>query len=108
MASAGVSAAGVVTSYEEFHSTPGYHGELFLDPATGAVLRLILETDFNAGDPVVNEDTRIDFATVSVGALQYVVPVMEVRQTTLIPLGESLQAVLKQTTLAKAEYANYR
>ena len=35
MATAGIGSAGVVTSYEEFHSTPGYHGELFLDPATG-------------------------------------------------------------------------
>ena len=40
--------------------------------------------------------TRIDFAAVGVGATEYVLPVTEIRQTTLIPLGESFQAVLKQ------------
>jgi hypothetical protein len=108
MATAGIGSAGVVTSYEEFHSTPAYHGELFLDPATGVVMRLILDTDFKPGDPVVNEDTRIDFAAVGVGATEYVLPVTEIRQTTLIPLGESFQAVLKQTTFTKSEYSGYR
>jgi hypothetical protein len=108
MVSAGVSAAGVVTSYEEFRSTPGYHGELFVDPATGVVVRLILEADFKPSDPVLNEDTRIDYAPVSLGMAQYVAPAMQVRQTTLIPFGESLLAVLKQMTLEKAEYSNYR
>ncbi len=105
---AGIGAWGVSTNYEEFHTKPGYHGELFLDPATGIVVRLILEVDFKPGDEVVNENTRIDYAPTTVGTASVVLPAVEIRETTLIPSGESFQAVLKQTTLTKAEYLEYR
>ncbi len=104
----GIGAWGVSNDYEEFHTKPGYHGELFLDPATGVVVRLIFETDFKTSHLVLQEDTRIDYAPVRVGAARYVLPSAEIRQTTFIPYGESFRVAAKQTILAKAEYSNYR
>jgi len=99
---------GVLTSFEPFKTTAGYHGELFIDPQTGAVVRLILQAELKPTDYVQQEDTRIDYAPVDVGGKQYVVPVQSIVLTTVVPSGQSFQKVSLRRTLFDMKYSNYQ
>src|SRR6202034_1042275 len=44
-----------------------YHGEIFIDPETGIVVRLNTEAEFKPSDVVHQEDTRVDYGPIQVG-----------------------------------------
>ena len=58
-----------------FRETPGYHGSLFIDPATGAILRITLEAELKSGDPLLRAATVIEYGPVSIGDQRYICPV---------------------------------
>ena len=58
-----------------FRETPGYHGSLFIDPATGAILRLTLEAELKGGDPLLRAATVIEYGPVSIGDQRFICPV---------------------------------
>lgn len=99
---------GVATSFEPFKTTVGYHGELFIDASTGAIVRLTLQAEFKPTDYVQQEDTRIDYGQVTVDGKQYVVPVESMILITVIPSGQSYQKVSKRRTLFDIKYSNYQ
>ena len=53
----------------------GYHGEIMIDPATGAVLRLTIEADLKQGLPLVRSDILVDYGPVELGGKTYICPV---------------------------------
>jgi len=98
------------TSWKNYKATIPYHGEIFIDPDTGIVVRLVVEGDFKNTDVVHQEDQRIDFAPVTVGSKTLVLPIKTVINTEVVPNGDS-QAAGKYTTrhtLFTAEYKNYQ
>jgi hypothetical protein len=99
---------GVATTFEPFKTTPGYHGELFIDPQTGAVVRLTLQADLKPTDYVQQEETRIDYAPVEIGGKPYVVPVQSIILLTVIPAGQSYQKVIPRRTLFDIKYSTYQ
>jgi VWFA-related protein len=54
---------------------PGYHGEIMIDPATGAFLRLTMEADLNQGLPLVRSDILVNYGPVELGGRTYICPV---------------------------------
>ena len=58
-----------------YHITPGYHGELWLDPATGTILRITIEADLKGRDPVKQADTLIEYGPVSISGHTFTCPV---------------------------------
>jgi VWFA-related protein len=58
-----------------FRETPGYHGSLAIDPATGAILRITLEAELKSGDPLLRAATVIEYAPVSIGDQRFICPV---------------------------------
>ena len=58
-----------------YHITPGYHGELWLDPATGTILRITVEADLKSRDPVKQADTLIEYGPVSINDHSFICPV---------------------------------
>ena len=58
---------GTATFFDPFKTTVGYHGEVFVDPETGTVVRLIVQAELKPTDFIQQEDTRIDYGTVEVG-----------------------------------------
>jgi VWFA-related protein len=60
---------------QSFHETPAYHGTLAIDPATGAVLRVTIETELSTGDPLLGASTMIEYAPVSIGDRKFICPV---------------------------------
>ena len=59
----------------QFNVTPGYHGEISIDPATGAVMRITLEAELKPGDPISHAATVVEYGPVSIGDRSFVCPV---------------------------------
>jgi VWFA-related protein len=61
-----------------FRRIVGYHGEMTLDPATGTILRLIVEADMKPTDPVVKAAIMVEYGPVEIGGKTYFCPVKSV------------------------------
>ena len=57
-----------------FQDTPAYQGELALDPRSGAILRMTLETDSKPGDPVSHVASVIEYGPVVLGNRRSICP----------------------------------
>jgi len=67
--------SGTRESFGRFHATPGYHGYLYLDPETGAVMRATLEATMGSNDPVTRMGTWVDYGNVEIGGREFLCPV---------------------------------
>jgi hypothetical protein len=96
------------TSWKEYKSTVPYHGEIFVDPDTGIVVRLDNIADFKNTDVVHQEDQRIDYGPVTVDGKTLVLPVKTVISTEVVPNGDSGAGKYStRHTLFTAEYKDY-
>ena len=98
------------TSWHNYKATVPYHGEIFIDPDSGIVVRLVTQAEFKGSDVVHQEDQRIDFAPVPVGSKTLVLPIKTVIDTEVAPNGDSQAAGKYSTrhTLFTSEYKNYQ
>jgi hypothetical protein len=60
---------------DSYHGTPGYHGNLYLDPTTGVVLRVTVESDLKPSDPIMRAATSVQYGPVDIGGKSYICPV---------------------------------
>ena len=58
-----------------FTETPGYHGTISIDPATGTVVRITIEAELDRSDPLSRAATAIEYGRVSIGDQSYFCPV---------------------------------
>lgn len=112
---AGGGAGGVVgnlqtnTDWHDYKAGVSYHGELFIDPDTGIVLRMITEAELKPSEVVHQVDTRIDYGPVQVGANLLVAPVRTVVNTEVVPRGDSGSGSYStRRTLFTSEYKDYQ
>jgi hypothetical protein len=63
---------------EYFQQFSAYHGEIKVDPATGTILRLILDADLEPGLPVARAGLVVDYGPVEIGGKTYICPVRSV------------------------------
>ena len=61
-----------------FKQFTGYHGEIAVDPVTGAILRLTLEADLKPTDPLLRSDILVEYGPVEIGGKTYICPVKSV------------------------------
>jgi len=61
-----------------FETTAGYHGEIAIDPASGAILRLELVAEMKSTTPLIRSDIMIEYGTVEIGGKTYICPVKSV------------------------------
>ena len=61
-----------------FEKTVGYHGEIAIDPLSGAILRLELVADLKSTTPLVRSDIMITYGPVEIGGRTYICPVRSV------------------------------
>ena len=74
-----------------FEETVGYHGEVAIDPTSGAILRLELVADLKSTTPLVRSDIMIEYGPVEIGGKTYICPVRSVsisRGRSVTPLTE--------------------
>lgn len=54
---------------------PGYHGQLSIDPTSGAVLRITVEAELKPGTPITRAATVVEYGPVSIGERTFICPV---------------------------------
>ena len=74
-ASGGVGLYAGLEDANSYHGTPGYHGNLYLDPATGDILRITLESELKASDPITRAAISVQYGPVEIGGKSYICPV---------------------------------
>jgi len=62
---------------------PGYHGEIALDPATGAILRLTLIADLSQDDPMSAANLMLEYGPVELGGKSYLCLIRSVTVETI-------------------------
>jgi len=98
-----------LTTWKVFKKVVGYHGELFIDPGTGAVVRVIVRAELRPSDFVHQEDRRIDYAPVVVDGKEFEVPVREYVVNETVPGGDAgTTAYSVRHSLFLVRYANYK
>jgi hypothetical protein len=61
-----------------FHRLAGYRGEITADPATGTILRVTVEAELNATEPVSRASIAVEYGPVEMGGKTYICPVKSV------------------------------
>jgi VWFA-related protein len=79
-----------------FHHRAGYHGEIAIDPTTGAILRLELIFDLKSTTPDIRSAVMIEYGPVEIAGKSYICPVRSLS----ISRGRSV-AVLSETLNAR-------
>lgn len=59
-------------------SVSAYHGEIALDPASGAILRLTLLADREPANPVAKADILVEYGPIEIGGRSYTCPLRSV------------------------------
>lgn len=96
-------------TWKDFKATEPYHGEIFIDPDTGVIYRLITEVEFKGSEPVKAENQRIDYGVETVGDKKVVVPGFVTIDTLEQPLPESPQGrFILRHTLFTENYSEYK
>lgn len=96
------------TNWNNFKSTAPYHGEFFISPATGVLVRMITRAEFEPSEIVHALDTRTDFGPVRVGNRVLIVPVKSYVDTMVVPNGDSGAAsYTTRRTLFTSAYKDY-
>jgi hypothetical protein len=67
-----------------FQSVPPFHGEIAIDPATGAVYRLVIITELSPTDPIFQAEVMVEYEPVEIGGQSYVCPSKSVTITTAV------------------------
>lgn len=72
----------------DYNVTPQYHGELAIDPESGAVMRLVLKTDLAPSpllhtehadeSPLTRSDVVVEYGPVEIGGSRYICPVKSI------------------------------
>jgi hypothetical protein len=61
---------------------PAIHGEIAIDPATGAVYRLVIFAELSPADPIFQAQVMVEYAPVEIGGRTYICPNKSVSITT--------------------------
>lgn len=98
-----------VSTWEPFKKVVGYHGEFFVNPNTGLVVRVITHAEMKPTDLVFKEDRRIDYGPVVVAGKAYLLPRDSVTAMEAIPNGDNNNATCtSRHTYFFASYQNYK
>jgi hypothetical protein len=62
-------------------TVPPYDGEIAIDPKTGSVLRLVLETELDRKLPLKRDDVMVEYGPVQIGGVAYICPLKSVSIT---------------------------
>ena len=63
---------------DSYRGTPSYHGNIYIDPNTGAILRMTLDVELNPSEPITRDASSIDYGSVEIGGKKFICPVRSV------------------------------
>lgn len=98
------------TSWHPYKASVPYHGQLFIEPETGTVVRMITMADLKQTDVVHQVDTRVDYIPLTVDGKPLVLTAKTYVETEVVPNGDSGSAgkFSIRRTLFSSEYQNYQ
>ena len=95
-------------AWKDLKTIVPYHGELFVDPETGTIVRLVTQADLK-GSKVHQEDTRIDYGPVTVAGKQLIVPVQSYVNTEVVASdAPGAGKYIVRRTMFAADYRGYQ
>jgi VWFA-related protein len=83
-----------------FNATPGYHGSLAVDPATGAILHITIEAEMKAGSPLARAATLIEYGPIRIGDRSFICPLRALAISMEEPQGHPISALDSNQTNA--------
>jgi len=57
-----------------FKKKPGYHGEIVVDPVSGAILRMTVVAELTPTLPIIQSEIMVDYKPVEIGGKTYICP----------------------------------
>jgi hypothetical protein len=88
-----------------FRTTPGYHGSLWLDPATGSILRVTVEVDSKESVPFQRAAILVQYGPVQIGDSEFICPVRSVALS-MAPSGANLDPLTRLPGDAPTQWLN--
>jgi VWFA-related protein len=92
--------------------TVGYHGQLVVDPATGAVLKVIIDADLDPGNPIHRASMMVEYGPVKIGPHTYICPVRSISLSAsnevYQPASDSTFENLVELQLNESSFSGYR
>jgi len=89
------------------HTKPGYHGSFWLDPATGTVLRITLQSDSKEGAPFRSAGILVQYAPVRIGEGKFICPTRSLAFSTAVPDPQALTSDAPTEWLNVALFSGY-
>jgi hypothetical protein len=87
----------------------GYHGEFYVDPDSGIVVRMIAIAELKPNEVVHAQATRIDYGPETIGGKPMILPVRTIVTTEVVPSGDSQAGKYSvRNTYLSTEYKNYQ
>ena len=81
--------AGDPANTEIVHAKPGYHGSLWLDPATGTVLRITMEADLKVNDPLQRAAILVQYGPIQISGANFICPVRSIALSMTTPASQT-------------------
>ena len=98
-----------VQGRQSFKAIVPFHGAFYIDPESGIIVRLEMQANFAPTDFVHQEDTRIDYGSITLGAATYVVPTRSYLLTQTVTYADSSAADYEtESTFFVADYKDYQ
>lgn len=103
------------TAAHPFQQLVAYHGEMAIDPSSGAILRLTVVAEIEPGSPVTKAASAVEYSSIVIGGQGYVCPTRSVslsKAASLPPSKGSHSIGYKlgpqKTFLNRTVFVNYR
>lgn len=97
------------STWVPFKKTVGYHGEFFINPNTGTIVRIITRAEMKPSDFVFSEARRIDYDQVVIDGKEYQLPRISETVVDVVPNGDSVNATCTDRhTFLHVSYQNYK
>jgi hypothetical protein len=89
------------------NAKPGYHGSLWVDPSTGAVLRLTIEADLEPGDPFKRAEINVEYGPVEIGGSSFICPVRSLAYSIPVPGAQAASGNVATQSLNETLFTGY-
>ncbi len=94
-----------ISKSSTFVTRPGYHGSLWLDPATGSILRVTVEVDSKESVPFQRAAILVQYGPVQIGDSEFICPLRSVALSTA-PAGANLDPLTRIPGDAPTQWVN--
>jgi VWFA-related protein len=91
-----------------FRTTPGYHGSLYVNPATGAILRVTIEAELKGDDPITRAATVTQYGPITIGDKRYIMPVRSLAFSMEPVSPAATSSALPNLLLNETTFSHYR